>query len=293
MTAATAVIPAYAAQNSTGSVVGDAITTGGQLGDNVVGKDEDQGQQSTYKEREEGSYGAEVYATQSSKYTVTLPKVVVLNGEANTSKIYSGDYTIKVEGDIAGTKTINVDPFYSLTNTAADHFVMSQTNKDDVKATVNQTKTAFGANDLSNENQTATTTGTVSAKDLTAGSWNGKFYFNVNLNEPNAYYSTLALAVQDINDNTIDTDTSTADLQTSQDATCGVYKESDNTYRIEVYKDIDNQASITINKNVKMDLNDHTITFADGNYLTYTKDFSIYDGIINSTDSNYVIFSDS
>lgn len=29
MTAATAVIPAYAAQNSTGSVVGDAITTGG------------------------------------------------------------------------------------------------------------------------------------------------------------------------------------------------------------------------------------------------------------------------
>ena len=296
LTAVTAAMPVYAAQNSAGSKTADVQHYNDldkTTGSGVNGKDKDQGQQSTYKEREEGSYSSEVYASQNSKYTVTLPKVVVLNGEANTSKIYSGDYTIKVEGDIAGTKTINVDPFYSLTNTAADHFVMSQTNKDDVKATVNQTKTAFGANDLSNENQTATTTGTVSAKDLTAGSWNGKFYFNVNLNEPNAYYSTLALAVQDINDNTIDTDTSTADLQTAQDATCGVYKESNNTYRIEVYKDIDNQASITINKNVKMDLNDHTITFADGNYLTYTKDFSIYDGTLNSTNSNYVIFSDS
>ena len=160
---------------------------------------------------------------------------------------------------------------------------MSQTNKDDIKATVNQTKTAFGANDLSNENQTATTTGTVSAKDLTAGSWNGKFYFNVNLNEPNAYYSTLAKAVQDINDNAIDTDTSVADLQTSQDATCGVYKESNDVYRIEIYKDIDNQESITINKNVKIDLNDHTITFADSNGINSTNDLSIYDGIINTT----------
>ena len=293
LTAVTTAMPVYAAQNSAGSKTADVQYYNDldkTTGSGVNGKDKDQGQQSTYKEKEEGTYSSEVYASQNSKYTVTLPKVVVLNGEANANKIYSGDYTIKVEGDIAGTKTINVDPFYSLTNTAADHFVMSQTNKDDIKATVNQTKTAFGANDLSNENQTATTIGTVNAKDLTAGSWKGKFYFDVNLNEPNAYYSTLALAIQDINSDTINTDTSVADSQTAQGAACGVYRESDNVYRIEIYKDIDNQESITINKNVKMDLNDHTITLADGNYLTYTKDFSIYDGILNSTDSNYTIF---
>ena len=109
LTAVTAAMPVYAAQNSAGSKTADVQHYNDldkTTGSGVNGKDKDQGQQSTYKEREEGSYSSEVYASQNSKYTVTLPKVVVLNGEANTSKVYSGDYTIKVEGDIAGTKTI-------------------------------------------------------------------------------------------------------------------------------------------------------------------------------------------
>lgn len=113
-----------------------------------------------------GTSETTVYADIDTEYTVTLPKTIKLDSADKNS-----DYSVKVQGDIAGTDSILVEPEAS--------FAMHTNGKDDVTATVTQTKTKFEASEITGDG--TTTTGSVSATGLTAGSWNGSFHFNVEM----------------------------------------------------------------------------------------------------------------
>ena len=108
--------------------------------------------------------GTMVYAEIGSEYKVTIPKVIVLKGQSSTS----ADYNVKVEGDIAGLEIVNVAP----DNTVA----LKSINKPDVIADISQEKISWPYDDLGQ-----TTTGTISANDLTAGKWSGIFNFTINV----------------------------------------------------------------------------------------------------------------
>ena len=113
-----------------------------------------------------GTSETTVYADIDTEYTVTLPKTIKLDSAGKNS-----DYSVKVQGDIAGTDSILVEPEAS--------FAMHTNGKDDVTATVTQTKTKFEASEITGDG--TTTTGSVAALGLTAGSWNGSFNFNVEM----------------------------------------------------------------------------------------------------------------
>ena len=101
-----------------------------------------------------------VTASKGSTFTVTIPTLIVLDGELGTA-----GYTVKVTGDIAGDEYVSVVP--------DEKFNMSSNGKEDVEATVSQNKTEWTYDEMVTE-----TTGTVSA-ELTAGEWEGVFYFNI------------------------------------------------------------------------------------------------------------------
>ena len=118
----------------------------------------------------------EVYATRTSTFSVTIPKVITLDGQ---SKV--GSYQVKVKGDIAGSQEVSV--------TTPSDFTMSEQNagidkKADVKATIyNNAKTTWNQAEIA-ENEylnTAITENQIEAKDITAGSWMGTFDFNIQL----------------------------------------------------------------------------------------------------------------
>lgn len=117
-----------------------------------------------------------VYADIDTEYTVTLPKTIKLDSADKNS-----DYTVNVKGDIAGTYMVNVVPDSS--------FTMSTDGKESVTANVTQTQTSFNYTELSaNDGNGTTTTGSVAAPGLTAGSWNGKFNFNVEMKTKSGLY---------------------------------------------------------------------------------------------------------
>lgn len=120
-----------------------------------------------------GTSETTVYADIDTEYTVTLPKVAKLDKTTKDS-----DYTVKVQGDIAGTDSIIVEPETS--------FAMHTDGKDDVTATVSQTKTKFEASEIAGDG--ATEAGKIVAPGLTAGSWNGSFNFNVQLQKAAGLY---------------------------------------------------------------------------------------------------------
>lgn len=116
-----------------------------------------------------GTSETTVYADIDSVYTVTLPKTIKLDSANKNS-----DYSVNVKGDIAGTYMVNVVPDSS--------FTMSTDGKESVTANVTQTQTSFNYTELSaNDGNGTTTTGSVAAPGLTAGSWNGSFNFNVEM----------------------------------------------------------------------------------------------------------------
>lgn len=109
-----------------------------------------------------------------SEFTVTIPKKIFLAGENG-----EGSYDVTAKGNIAALETINVIPENS--------FLLSSEGKDDVEAVVAQNQTAFTYADVMQvvENVLVgkTTTGNVSADNLTSGNWKGSFYFNINTSE--------------------------------------------------------------------------------------------------------------
>jgi len=108
-----------------------------------------------------------VYAELGSAFKVTIPKHIILDG---TEK--KGAYTVSVTGDIAGTEVVNVVPDKS--------FALSSNNLKDVTASINQDKTSWKFNEMLEDNAVIGN-GAIDASGISAGSWNGNFNFNINL----------------------------------------------------------------------------------------------------------------
>lgn len=153
------VVPVNATElvNSVGSVQED-ITN-----ETKVGQDTTQGKQSEYhgKITADTTETTNVYATIASVFEVIIPKTVILDGKDKL-----GHYAVDVNGDIGGTEKINVVP--------DENFTMSQNNKADITATVEQDKMSWTFDEMETD-----ALGTIEAPDLTAGSWNGTFNFNI------------------------------------------------------------------------------------------------------------------
>ena len=122
---------------------------------------------------------AEVTYTQSSTFTVTIPKKIALDGSTKTS-----DYDVK--GDISSDKQVTVTPDASFKmkdqSTAAK-------KKADVDATVTQASTIWSSEEVNVKSaETTEITGTtkngnISATGLTSSSWKGTFNFSVAMSD--------------------------------------------------------------------------------------------------------------
>lgn len=123
----------------------------------------------------------EVYYTQSSTFTVTIPKTLVLDASR------TAEYTVNVKGDVSSDKQVSVTPQDALTDVQGINFYMvdqaTATNKKaDVEATVIQDVTVWSSTDICKANGTDRT-GNVSAPGLTSGSWAGTFEFSIVLED--------------------------------------------------------------------------------------------------------------
>lgn len=117
----------------------------------------------------------EVTYTQSSTFTVTIPKTIALDGSTKTA-----DYDVNVKGDIASDKQVKVAP--DTTFKMVDQSTAAK-KKTDVDASVTQAETTWSSTEV-NVAQTGTTkTGNISATGLTSGSWKGTFNFSVAMSD--------------------------------------------------------------------------------------------------------------
>jgi len=128
---------------------------------------------------------ADVYATQSSTFTVTIPKIVVLDGKEG-----SGAYTIKVEGNISGTDIITVTP--------DNNFLMKQEGKSDIETTITQTNTEFSYALGVKETGFQTETGSIKMASISAGKWSGLFNFTITSSVDLEAEDSIASTEQDI-----------------------------------------------------------------------------------------------
>lgn len=113
----------------------------------------------------------QVYLTQPSTFSVTIPKVIQEQNVANST--YTDQYTVKVTGNIAGNQTVTVTPDAT--------FDLIQSGKANITATVAQGDQQADYNALANGKEKLLD-GTVTANDVTAGDWEGTFRFNISLN---------------------------------------------------------------------------------------------------------------
>lgn len=156
-------VPALAAPltNSVGSV-GDDINA-----ETVTGQDNTQNKKSEYDTYSDNYQGpSNVYATLASRFQVTIPKNIILDGSN-----FTGKYSVDVNGDFSVTEKVTVVPETSFT-------MHNLGNKDPITATVSQDKTEWKHNETD-----INAVGTVTANNLSAGSWNGSFSFNIGLKD--------------------------------------------------------------------------------------------------------------
>lgn len=146
---------------------------------------------------EEGSQNTDVLYEQDSTYEITIPKTIVL-GEDKTSS-----YAIKVEGDIASDKSVYVSPVDNVDDKDGINFYMKDQSavspKADVLANVTQEKTTWLFNEVAEGLET--TDNTVSATDLSSGSWKGIFAFEISMHsliEDSEEVSLLSLSVDEL-----------------------------------------------------------------------------------------------
>lgn len=178
MAAASVSTTAFAATTNIGS-------TGSDSTDISVGADTVQGKVTTYSGEitADATEACQVYATQGSTFSVSIPKVIILDGTAGAAN--DATYKVTAKGNIAGNEVITIAPEAS--------FLMTQTGKADLTTTVDQTVQKFvaqttdpAAEDTKNGVNPTTaleTTGTVTAAGMEAGSYAGTFDFTISLNE--------------------------------------------------------------------------------------------------------------
>ena len=111
------------------------------------------------------SAATEVKYSQTSTFSVTVPKTITLGADKTSS------YTVDVSGDIASNENVTVTPDATVT--------MKDVNsiKADVTGAITQDKTSWIYSEMDTD-----ATGSISATGLTAGTWNGTFNFAIALN---------------------------------------------------------------------------------------------------------------
>lgn len=252
-----------------------AESIGSNASDPSVGKDEAQGVITEYQEivpnYDNSVVGTDVYLTNDTENVlVSVPKKVVLSGTYDpVDKKYKGKYTVKVEGDFAGEKSVNIVPESTVN--------LIQQGKKNIVANITQDKTQFWFTDITNG--TNTSNGMIEADGLTAGSWKGVFNFNVSLENGYKYYSTLEKAVNDANNLTTENaDVKEADKNTAVAAMW--VNPVDNVARIQLINNSENTPELTLIQNTRIDLMQHTIKFIDGSGLISEKNLAINNGFI-------------
>lgn len=260
-----------------GSTTVFAASTGSIISDPSVGEDTAQNAKTTYEEVETGRTSTDVFLTIDNKdVAVAVPTTVILDGTPDSNGNYIGQYSVKVTGDLSGEQSVLVQP---KENTVS----LNQKGKDSVDAQIDQGKTLFSSSDLVSG---VVGNGTITANALTAGSWSASGTFNIQIVSNYSLYSSLELAASDANNLT----TENADVlrENADDAVCGLFLSGNKAY-IRMFKDEANVGSIDLNQNTEMNLNTHTITFSDGDYLNSNADLSVYNGKINCNNSQYAV----
>ncbi len=266
-------------KNSSGSIAEDTTNT------DIVGVDENQNAQTKYNEfNVDNSAITRVYVSQSSTFSVTAPVIAILSGQPNDSGNYTGNVEYSAVGNIASNEKIVVTP--------DDTFNLSQNGKNDINCSItlnddNNSKTDFTYVNGLREDNSLKHTYTLSAKDITAGSWHGQYNTNIYLTSNELYYSSIDKAVNDANNLT----TQNADVLTknSKSAEASVFVQDDVTY-ITLMNDVTNADNIVLTNDTVLDLNFHSLSFGSGKYLEFNKNLTVYDGVINIDDSHYGIF---
>jgi hypothetical protein len=121
----------------------------------------------------------DVLYTQSSTYSVIIPKLIVLDGVTKDA-----GYTVNVKGDISSDKQVSVAPQDALADEAGINFYMADqatigTKKADVQADVTQDATVWSSAEVCVADAGTTKNGKVEAPTITAGSWKGTFSFKI------------------------------------------------------------------------------------------------------------------
>lgn len=262
---------------SVANVTALAASTGSDANNPSVGEDVVQNAHTEYEETEIGRTSTDVFLTvDDSDVLVAVPTSVIVSGTPSDKGEYIGNYSVKASGDISGEEVLSVSPKEA-------NISLQQKGKDDISAEINQDQTIFASSDLA---EGVSSNGTVTANSLTAGTWHGTSSFEIQLTSSYSLYSSLELAAADANNLT----TENADVlrENADDAVCGLFPSGNKAY-IRMFKDEANVGSIDLNQNTEMNLNTHTITFSDGDYLNSNADLSVYNGKINCNNSQYAV----
>ena len=132
----------------------------------------------------------QVSVSQTSTFSVTIPKYIVLNGTAG--QVNNAEYEVDVTANIASDEKIVVEP--------PENFEMKDNSGIKTKTAIitqpayifveDETKSFSFSQDSSyvainraseGEDGTALSEGTVEVENLTAGEWSGTFSFNIEL----------------------------------------------------------------------------------------------------------------
>lgn len=257
-------------------------SVGSTSADTTVGEDTAQGAKTQYSEVGMSDTQTKVYLTVEDKDLIaSLPTTIIVSGTPTTEGKYVGNYSVGVSGDMSGDKVVTIEP-------ESANVTLKQKGKNDKSASISQKQTEFNSDDFKNKTRTA---GTVTADSLTAGSWNGTFNFNISYQQVQySYYSSIELAANDANNMT----TANADVSEDNfDDAVAALLVKDNKASIKMLKDENNVDNVILSQDTSINLGTHTVTFAEGKYLTANNNLLIDNGKISTTNSEYAILTNS
>lgn len=118
---------------------------------------------------------------QSLSYTVTIPKTIALDTNKQAA------YSVKVSGNIDANQRVYVAPVDGIADSENLDFYMNDLSgkNANVVATVTQNKTCWNSEDVANGYEE--TNNSVSAPNLTAGTWEGTFQVEIRLETEKAH----------------------------------------------------------------------------------------------------------
>lgn len=211
----------------------------------------------------------------------SLPTTIIVSGTPTTEGKYVGEYSVGVSGNMSGDKVVTIEP-------ESANVTLKQKGKNDKSASISQEQTEFSTDDFKNKTRT---NGAVTADSLTAGSWNGTFNFNISYQQVQySYYSSIELAANDANNMT----TANADVSEDNfDDAVAALLVKDNKASIKMLKDESNVDNVTLSQDTSINLGTHTVTFAEGKYLTANNNLLIDNGKISTTNSEYAVYTNS